>query len=162
MNVNAEIIRPDSEEKLVMSVTLYQGDNKLFYDSALTQAVTQAEAIDLFNKGLMLVAVEDGFKRPTGITIGEEGAYTIAFGEGGSGESSDTGYIACYSAKYDDSLYLFEDENCTIPVASGKDWSWYARLVLSDSAGKNFTMPVGIAAEGITFSGSDYLFDYNG
>lgn len=162
MNANAEIIRPDSEEKLVMSVTLYQDDNKLFYDSALAKAVTQAEAIDLFNKGLMLVAVEDGFKRPTGITIGEEGTYTIAFGEGGSGESSDAGLIACYSAEYNDSLYLFEDEDCTIPLTSGKDWSWYARLVLSDSAGKNFIMPVGITSDGIAFGASDYFFDYNG
>lgn len=142
MNKNANIIRPESDDKLVMSVTLYQGGDTLFYDSELTKPVTQKEAIDLFNKGLMLVAVDDGFKRPTGITIGEEGEYAIAFGEGGSDNgSSDNGYILCYAASFHNSYYLFEDSEYERPITTGKDPLWYTRLVLAGNYGDVFKLP---------------------
>lgn len=163
MNANAEIIRPDSKEKLIMSVTLYQGGDTLFYDSARTKPVTQEEAIDLFNKGLMLVAVEDGFKRPTGITIEENGAYTIAFGEGGYGDGS----ILCYPGYYDGSWYLFKDEDHTIPVTSGKDLAWYNRLLMH--APNEFAYPpkglyviAPTQKHYIVFNESTCYLDYNG
>lgn len=142
MNKNANIIRPESDDKLVMSVTLYTSDGTLFYDSELTKSVAQEEAIDLFNKGLMLVAVDDGFKRPTGITIGEEGEYTIAFGEGGSDNGgSDNGNILCYAASFHDSYYLFEDSEYERPISTGKDPLWYTRLVLVGNYGDTFKLP---------------------
>lgn len=77
MNANAKRIYPDSDEKLASAVIVYEGDDSLFYDEECTKAISQEEAINLFKKGLMLIAVKDGFFKPSSITIGKNGKYTV-------------------------------------------------------------------------------------
>ena len=77
MNANAKRIYPDSDEKLAVAVTVYEGDDGLFYDEECTKSVSQEEAVNLFKKGLMLIAVEDGFLKPSAITIEQNGKYTV-------------------------------------------------------------------------------------
>lgn len=82
INSNAEIIRPDSDDKLVSSVKVFERDGGLFYDEAFTKSVSKDEATDLVSKGLMLVSSETGLFRATGITFGEGDAYTVIYGLG--------------------------------------------------------------------------------
>lgn len=87
--MEGKVIYPTSDEKLVNAVVLFAGtEGGLFYDEALLKPVSTDEALNLFKKGLILVSVDGGFKRPTGITVTEDG-YTIVYGEGG-GSSDDT------------------------------------------------------------------------
>lgn len=86
--MEGKVIYPTSDEKLVNAVVLFAGtEGGLFYDEALLKPVSTDEALNLFKKGLILVSVDGGFKRPTGITV-TEGGYTIVYGEGGGSEAT--------------------------------------------------------------------------
>lgn len=86
--MEGKAIYPTSDEKLVNAVVLFAGtEGGLFYDEALLKPVSTDEALNLFKKGLILVSVDGGFKRPTGITV-TEGGYTIVYGEGGGSETT--------------------------------------------------------------------------
>ena len=74
MNKN---IYANSDEKFVKATLVFSFEDKIYYDEEHTEEVTLEDALNLFKKGLMLVSMDGGFKRPTGITVTEAG-YTIS------------------------------------------------------------------------------------
>lgn len=60
-----------SEERLCKAVVLYENTSThvLYRDSAKEKAVTKADLVDLFKKGLVLVSDGTGFYRPTDMVV---------------------------------------------------------------------------------------------
>lgn len=82
MNKN---IYANSDEKFVKATVVFSFEDKIYYDKEHTEEVTLEDALNLFKKGLMLVSVDGGFKRPIGITVTVDG-YVVSYGgEGGGG-----------------------------------------------------------------------------
>ena len=59
-----------SEEKFVKGVMLYaDSDKNLFVDADKEVAVTKDELINLFNKGMLVIADGDDFFKPTACVV---------------------------------------------------------------------------------------------
>lgn len=78
MNKN---IYANSDEKFVKATVVFSFEDKIYYDEEHTEEVTLEDALNLFKKGLMLVSVYGGFKRPIGITVTVDG-YVVSYGGG--------------------------------------------------------------------------------
>ena len=106
MNKN---IYANSDEKFVKATVVFSFEDKIYYDEEHTEEVTLEDALNLFKKGLMLVSVGGGFKRPTGITVTESG-YTISLSEGGGG--------AVFP------IPVAGDDNNKVPTFAGEEIRW--------------------------------------
>ena len=153
MNKN---IYATSDEKFVKATVLFSSEDKIYYDEACTEEVTLEDALNLFKKGLMLVSVDGGFKRPTGITVTESG-YEISYG--GNGGSGAEDFVATITGNFGDSFDSDKTaEEIFNAVNSGKNV--YAEYVSADMGNIPIRMHLAVSVYldseetyGVIFSG---------